>query len=87
MFTVTLKRVKNRDINGGYWSHPTTRSGKKVVATLKDARSACMEFIATNDLGSGNWFGGEIYDINGMQVARVSYNGRVWDMDGCEIKM
>ena len=31
------------------------------------------------DLGGGNWNGGQICE-EGRPLARVSYNGRVWDM-------
>jgi hypothetical protein len=49
------------------------------VSTFKQAREACMQFISDNDLGSGNWSGGEISDENDKVIAYVSYNGRVWD--------
>lgn len=49
------------------------------VKTFKEASEACVKFIMDNDLGSGNWFGGEIYDDNNKVIAHVSYNGRVWE--------
>ena len=49
------------------------------VKTFKEASEACVKFINENDLGSGNWYGGEIYDNKGKIIAHVSYNGRVWE--------
>jgi len=56
------------------------------VATFKGARLICTKYIANWNLGGGNWAGGQIYE-DGKQVARVSYNGRVWDMNDEEIKL
>jgi len=56
--------------------------GKLVkVATFKEASEKCRKFIDDNDLGGGNWFGGEIYndDDKNTVIAHVSYNGRVWE--------
>lgn len=49
------------------------------VKTFKEASEACVRFIEENDLGSGNWAGGEIYDDKGKLIGYVSYNGRVWE--------
>ena len=54
------------------------------VATLKGARELCMRYINNLNLGGGNWSGGQIYKGK-KQIAKVSYNGRVWDMDDEEI--
>jgi hypothetical protein len=50
------------------------------VASWQEASAACDAYIAQYHLGGGNWTGGQIYE-QGQQLARVSYNGRVWDMD------
>ncbi len=50
----------------------------KEVNTLLEASNVCRKFIEENELGSGNWDGGEISDGEGKFIARVSYNGRVW---------
>lgn len=39
----------------------------------------CREFITQFNLLSSNWMGGLIVDENYNFLARVSYNGRVWD--------
>lgn len=47
------------------------------IETFKEASERCRKFIDDNNLGSGNWIGGAIYEGN-EQIAKVSYNGRVW---------
>ena len=51
------------------------------VTSFKEASEICRNFIGENDLGSGNWCGGEILDENKKVIALVSYNGRVWLSD------
>jgi len=48
------------------------------VASLQEASRECLRFIAHNDLGCGNWDGGQITE-SGRVIAHVSYNGRVWE--------
>jgi len=48
------------------------------VKTLFEASEACGRFILGNDLGSGNWVGGEVTDAEGKVIAKISYNGRAW---------
>ena len=48
------------------------------VKSVSEARNKVMQFISENDLGSGNWSGGQIFE-NGKPIAFVSYNGRVWE--------
>ena len=49
------------------------------VATLGDASKACRLFIECHGLGGGNWTGGEVKNVRTKEVvAKVSYNGRVW---------
>jgi hypothetical protein len=47
------------------------------VEDFAAASKACRDYIEENDLGSGNWTGGDIRE-NGKVVAKVSYNGTVW---------
>lgn len=87
MYTVTLKHAKNPDIPGGYWEGaPTERSAFVAAATLPEAARLCRAYIERNGLGGGNWIGGKVYQGR-TQVARVSFNGRIWAMDGTEIKL
>ena len=47
------------------------------VHNFVTASRICMKYIKMHDLGHGNWAGGQIYE-NGVAVAHVSYNGRIW---------
>jgi hypothetical protein len=51
---------------------------KKVISSLWEASEACGKFILSNDLGAGNWSGGEVTNKDGKIIARISYNGRAW---------
>ena len=48
----------------------------------KTITTACRPDIEQDDLGGGNWSGGQLFEA-GRQVARVAYNGRVWEMENC----
>lgn len=50
------------------------------VATLADASTAVRSFISDEGTGSRDWCGGEVFDVDGVCVAVVSYNGRVWEV-------
>jgi len=77
-FTVTLASVGNPD-HGQSPEHslPGVKSITLPVKTLQQASDACQKYITENDLGSGNWSGGDV-SCDGKLIARVSYNGRVW---------
>lgn len=54
------------------------------VVSLEHASWVCRRYIEGNDLGSGNWTGGDVFEIKpdgstGRKIARVAYNGRVFD--------
>ena len=49
------------------------------VSSLRDASQVCQRYIAANELGGGNWAGGDVEDDTGQVVAYISYNGRVWE--------
>lgn len=51
------------------------------VDSIDAASRFCREVIEYNDLGSRDWKDAKVYD-GANQIARVSYNGRVWNMDG-----
>lgn len=75
---VTLKADPNPDFPVGEWPGHVRIEEKTVgVSSFDEARRVCREFIEENDLGGGNWTGGQIWD-DGAPVAYVSYNGRVW---------
>lgn len=56
------------------------------VEDFAAALKACRDYIEENDLGSGNWTGGDIRE-NGKVVAKVSYNGAVWPLGDFAIGM
>lgn len=82
MFTVKLSSCGNPD-HGQFAPLSDTKLIR--VATLEEASKKCLAYIAYWDLGGGNWSGGQVYDSK-KQIARISYNGRIWDMDDKEIK-
>lgn len=77
-YSVTLKSVGNPD----HGQDPDSavygvESKVQRVGSLAEASLACKVFIADNELGGGNWAGGDVCQ-DGKLVARTSYSGRVW---------
>jgi hypothetical protein len=56
------------------------------VKSLSEAQNKVREFIEENDLGSGNFTGGDLFS-HGKKIGRVSYNGRLWDLKDEPMKM
>jgi hypothetical protein len=56
------------------------------VKSLSEAQNKVREFIEENDLGSGNFTGGDLF-LNGKKIGMVSYNGRLWDLKDEPMKM
>ena len=88
--TVTLSAGGNPDylaVKGQYDFRESIYIGETTVKinSLPEASKVCRNFIDENNLGGGNWTGGEVFE-EGEQIARISYNGRVWDMEDKEIK-
>ena len=63
---------------------PISPSGIIQVSTLKEASEKCRQYIASWDLGGGNWNGGQVLK-DGKLIAKISYNGRIWDLKDKEI--
>ena len=61
-------------------SLPGTESGFWVPAeTPQDAAKIVRDYIDENDLGGGNWAGGEVRHLESKVTAgKISYNGRYW---------
>lgn len=55
------------------------------VLNLNLANVLCQDFIKFYNLGGSNWIGGRIIDEHNNFVARISYNGRVWDNEDWKI--
>ena len=74
------------DLNANHFRNFLTFDLTKHLYLLSDAdkasNTACCAYIEQYDLGGGNWSGGQMFEA-GRQVARVSYNGRVWEMENC----
>lgn len=49
------------------------------VEDLETASDLCKNFIKEFSLGSSNWIGGRVIDEHSNFIARISYNGRIWD--------
>jgi hypothetical protein len=63
-----------------------TRKSAVEVGSLSEASTEVRSFIEMNDLGSSDFIGGEVYDsYTNKLIAKVSYNGRIWDTTGREI--
>lgn len=56
------------------------------IKSFKAASIICRDYIERNELGGGNWSGGQIYHGSEL-VAEVGYNGAVWSSDGQEIEV
>lgn len=49
------------------------------IKSIKEASELCQKFIRRFNLDSSNWDGGKVVNENFDFIARISYNGRVWD--------
>lgn len=49
---------------------------KVPVKTLEEASKICMEFIHNNDLGGGNWAGGQVISKDKI-IARIESTGKI----------
>ena len=47
--------------------------------SIEECQAAVRKYIADNDLGGGNWTGGDVYQ-HGEIVGSISYNGRYWPL-------
>jgi hypothetical protein len=80
MLELVLANVGNPDFRQNPNKNLNGIENKLVkVEDLQDASSISCKYIEDNDLGSGNWSGGFVYNTEGIQVAYISYNGRIWE--------
>ena len=54
----------------------STRSVR--VKSLEEASKVCRDYIDSSGLGGGNWSGGLVTSEEGIAIAEISYNGRIW---------
>lgn len=85
---VKLSHAKNPDIEGGYWSAPQDKCKAMLIEvdSLEHASRVCRYYIERNGLGGGNWAGGDI-TVDGRKIARVAYNGNVFDLADQKIEL
>ena len=74
-----LNAVPNPDRNQ---IRPLAPGAAKVVTSWAEASRTARAYIEKYNLGAGNWPGAEIATFGGEPIARISYNGRVWDLQG-----
>jgi hypothetical protein len=75
--------------DNSYKSHSGSvkiKTHKVKVKSLTEAQNKVREFIEKNDLGAGNFTGGDLFS-HGKKIGRVSYNGRVWNLKDEPMKM
>ena len=78
-YEVVLSAVPNIDYEEDrYEGSIKIKSKKKKVKSIEEAQSEVRKFIVDNELGGGNFNGGDVYK-NGEKIGYVSYNGRFWD--------
>ena len=80
-YNMVLKHVPNIDIayRGGYWG--VVEDDKDVVVKadkLSIMRDKFIDWRERNELGGGNVPFVEVFDSNGKNIGRFSYNGRFW---------
>ncbi len=80
MFTIVLKSRGNPD-HGQDPDEAVSPQERVKVKSFAAAALVARDYITDYDLGGGNWTGGQVFKGK-KQVARVSYNGRVWTTDG-----
>jgi hypothetical protein len=79
-YFVKLEALPNSDYDlTNYRATVYIPARKEEVGSLKDAAAKCRWFIEYYELGGGNWTGGEVTNEAGEIIARISYNGRIWD--------
>lgn len=77
-YAVKLSAVANPDIAGGFYGSKP-KSETVGVSTLVQAARTARDYIERHGLGGGNWSGGQVIDrATKVQVAYISYNGRIW---------
>ena len=83
-----LSHSPNPDITGGYWETPTDPGSIQTVEARDYAQASefTRAYIVRNQLGAGNFTGGRLDDDQGTPVARVAYNGRVFEWTALTIR-
>lgn len=85
---VLVGSEKNPDFKNDSYN-PIIKNKKIQVKSIAEAVKICKKFIDDNQVGSGNWYAADAGWIfqDGKKIARVAYNGRVFDMNEKEIDL
>lgn len=81
MYKVTLSACGNIDHGENPYSNIVNGIEIKPMLgkakTIEECCAIVRGYIEENNLGSGNWTGGVVFQ-NGTRVGYISYNGRYW---------
>lgn len=79
MYVVELKSVGNIDHGENpNMPVPGVLDQMLVCSSIEDCQDCVRDYIEDNDLGAGNWAGGDVYEHLGKLIGHISYNGRYW---------
>lgn len=73
---------RNPDMAYDSINAPIIKTKKVKVSSMKEAVDVCLKFIDEHNVGGGSWYAadaGWIYE-NGKKIARVAYNGNLFDL-------
>jgi hypothetical protein len=78
VYEVVLSATPNVDYEDiDYRGYVKLKPHKKKVKSIEDAQKIVRNFIEENELGGGNWNGGDVFK-DGKKIGYISYNGRFW---------
>jgi hypothetical protein len=78
---MTSKNKLKLELNirdGAGWIEPGKKTIKN-IATLEDCQRAYIEIRDSLDIGASHLSEGHVYDQDNKHIARISYNGRLWN--------
>ena len=82
MYTVILSACGNIDHNENPYSNNVNgiEVKKEMVEaeSIEECQKAVEDYIEENDLGGGNWSGGQVFKDD-ERVGYISYNRRYWE--------
>jgi len=83
-YSMALRSIGNHDL-GQYAAVSNTEVA--FGRSLAEMRGKAKAYIDFWSLGNGNWPEINIVDLEEKFVAKISYNGRLWDANGKEINV
>jgi hypothetical protein len=75
---VILESVPNIDYDDYHEVDKEIKAHAILVKDIPNATREVLNFTKQNDLGSGNWAGGDVYK-DGVKIGWITYNGRFWE--------